>query len=129
MWLILGGGGFVGAHLVPAFEALGVRTAVKDLADADFRETVDPEVLFLDDPTRGVDVGAKEDIYELIEDLAKAGKGVLMVSSELPELLRCCDRVLVMNQGRMAGEVDARATSQEEIMHLAAATSSQGESA
>lgn len=82
---------------------------------------VDPDVLFLDDPTRGVDIGAKEDIYALIEQAAAAGKAVLMVSSELPELLRCCDRILVMNQGRPVAEVDARDTSQEAIMHLAAA--------
>jgi len=82
---------------------------------------VDPDVLFLDDPTRGVDIGAKEDIYNLIEQAAAAGKAVLMVSSELPELLRCCDRILVMNQGRPVAQVDPRTTSQEEIMHLAAA--------
>ena len=82
---------------------------------------VDPEVLFLDDPTRGVDVGAKEDIYSLIEQLVARGKSILMVSSELPELLRCCDRILVMNRGRLVGDVKARRTSQEAIMHLAAA--------
>jgi ABC-type sugar transport system ATPase subunit len=81
---------------------------------------VDPDVLFLDDPTRGVDVGAKEDIYALIESLAAGGKAVLMVSSELPELLRCCDRILVMNNGRSMGVLDARTTSQERIMSLAA---------
>jgi ABC-type sugar transport system ATPase subunit len=84
---------------------------------------VDSEVLFLDDPTRGVDVGAKEDIYVLIEELADRGKGVIMVSSELAELLRCCDRILVMNRGKMAGCVDARTTSQEEMMQLAAGSS------
>ena len=77
-------------------------------------------MLFLDDPTRGVDVGAKEDIYALIESLAANGKAVLMVSSELPELLRCCDRILVMNNGRSMGILDARTTSQERIMSLAA---------
>jgi len=82
---------------------------------------VDPDVLFLDDPTRGVDIGAKEDIYALIEQTAAADKAVLMVSSELPELLRCCDRIMVMNQGRPVAEVDARNTTQEAIMHLAAA--------
>ncbi|MBT5708049.1 sugar ABC transporter ATP-binding protein [Verrucomicrobia bacterium] len=87
---------------------------------------VDPEVLFLDDPTRGVDVGAKEDIYALIEKLVERGKGVIMVSSELSELLRCCDRILVMNQGEIAGTVDARVTSQEEIMHLAAGSHNEG---
>lgn len=83
---------------------------------------VDPEVMFLDDPTRGVDVGAKEDIYGIIETLAAAGKAVLMTSSELPELLRCCDRIMVMHEGRCAGILDARKTSQEKIMALAATT-------
>ena len=82
---------------------------------------LDPDLVFLDDPTRGVDVGAKEDIYGLVEALAAAGKGVLMVSSELPELLRCCDRILVLNQGRLTADLVAGSTSQEEIMHFAAA--------
>lgn len=81
---------------------------------------VDPEIFFLDDPTRGVDVGAKEDIYAIIERLAERGKAVMMVSSELPELLRCCDRILVMRQGAAAGILDARTATQEEIMKLAA---------
>jgi len=80
----------------------------------------DPEVYFLDDPTRGVDVGAKEDIYAIVERLAAQGKGVLMVSSELPELLRCCDRILVMNDGRVAGCLDIADATQEAIMTLAA---------
>jgi ribose transport system ATP-binding protein len=81
---------------------------------------VDPEVMFLDDPTRGVDVGAKEDIYGIIEKLAAEGKAVMMTSSELPELLRCCDRIMVMHEGRCAGILDARKTTQEKIMALAA---------
>ena len=80
----------------------------------------DPEVLILDEPTRGIDVGAKYEIYQLIIDLANRGKTVLMVSSEMPELLGVCDRILVMSGGRLAGEVDAKTTSQEEIMRLAA---------
>jgi methyl-galactoside transport system ATP-binding protein len=80
----------------------------------------DPEILLLDEPTRGIDVGAKYEIYQLIIDLAKQGKTVLMVSSEMPELLGVCDRILVMSGGRLAGEVDARTTTQEEIMTLAA---------
>ena len=79
-----------------------------------------PEVLLLDEPTRGIDVGAKYEIYQLIIELAKEGKGVIMVSSEMPELLGVCDRILVMSRGRLAGEVDAKATSQEEILTLAA---------
>ena len=80
----------------------------------------DPEVLLLDEPTRGIDVGAKYEIYQLIINLAKEGKAVIMVSSEMPELLGVCDRILVMSGGRLAGEVDAKATTQEEIMTLAA---------
>ena len=80
----------------------------------------EPEVLLLDEPTRGIDVGAKYEIYQLILDLANRGKTVLVVSSEMPELLGICDRILVMSGGRLAGEVDARNTTQEEIMTLAA---------
>ena len=80
----------------------------------------DPDVLLLDEPTRGIDVGAKYEIYQLIIDLANKGKTILMVSSEMPELLGVCDRILVMSGGRLAGEVDARNTTQEEIMTLAA---------
>ena len=80
----------------------------------------EPEVLLLDEPTRGIDVGAKYEIYQLILDLANRGKTVLMVSSEMPELLGVCDRIVVMSGGRVAGEVDAKNTTQEEIMTLAA---------
>ena len=80
----------------------------------------EPEVLLLDEPTRGIDVGAKYEIYQLILDLANKGKTVLMVSSEMPELLGVCDRIIVMSGGRVAGEVDASNTTQEEIMTLAA---------
>lgn len=80
----------------------------------------EPTVLLLDEPTRGIDVGAKYEIYELIIDLAAKGKTVIMVSSEMPELLGVCDRILVMSGGRLAGEVNAADTTQEEIMALAA---------
>ena len=77
-------------------------------------------MLLLDEPTRGIDVGAKYEIYQLILDLANRGKTVLVVSSEMPELLGICDRILVMSGGRLAGEVEAANTTQEEIMTLAA---------
>ena len=77
-------------------------------------------MLLLDEPTRGIDVGAKYEIYQLIIDLAEKGKTVIMVSSEMPELLGVCDRILVMSGGRLAGEVNAADTTQEEIMTLAA---------
>ncbi len=79
-----------------------------------------PEVLLLDEPTRGIDVGAKYEIYQLIQELSAKGKGVLVVSGELPELLGLCHRILVLSAGRIAGEVDAEHTTQEEIMTLAA---------
>ncbi len=80
----------------------------------------EPTVLLLDEPTRGIDVGAKYEIYQLILNLAKEGKCVIMVSSEMPELLGVCDRILVMSGGKLAGEVEAATASQEEIMTLAA---------
>lgn len=79
-----------------------------------------PKVLMLDEPTRGIDVGAKYEIYQLIIDQANNGTTVLMVSSEMPELLGICDRIIVMSGGRVAGEVDAKTTTQEEILTLAA---------
>lgn len=83
-----------------------------------------PEVLLLDEPTRGIDVGAKYDIYQLIIDLANNGKGIIVVSSEMPELIGICDRILVMSGGRLAGTVDMKEHQgenvQEEIMRLAA---------
>ncbi len=80
----------------------------------------EPTVLLLDEPTRGIDVGAKYEIYQLILSLAQEGKAVIMVSSEMPELLGVCDRILVMSGGRLAGQVDVNNTTQEEIMALAA---------
>lgn len=78
-----------------------------------------PDVLLLDEPTRGIDVGAKYEIYQLIIELASKGKSVIMVSSEMPELLGVCNRILVMSGGQLAGEVKAENTTQEEIMALA----------
>ena len=78
----------------------------------------EPTVLLLDEPTRGIDVGAKFEIYQLIGELAERGRGVILVSSEMAELLGLCDRILVMSGGRLAGIVDGGA-SQEEIMSLA----------
>ncbi len=80
----------------------------------------DPEIFLMDEPTRGIDVGAKYEIYQIIIDMAREGKSVIMVSSEMPELLGVCDRILVMSNGRLAGEVDTASTTQEEIMTLAA---------
>ncbi len=79
-----------------------------------------PEILLLDEPTRGIDVGAKYEIYQLIIDLANKGKGIIVVSSEMPELLGICDRILVMSNGRIAGIEDTEKLNQEKIMELAA---------
>ncbi len=80
----------------------------------------DPEILLLDEPTRGVDVGAKYEIYQLIIDLANRGKGIIFASSEMPELLGICDRILVMSNGRLAGIEETKNLDQEKIMTLAA---------
>jgi putative multiple sugar transport system ATP-binding protein len=78
----------------------------------------DPQVLILDEPTRGIDVGAKFEIYGIMNDLAAQGRGVVMISSEMPELLGMCDRIYVMNEGRIVGELSRDEASQERIMAL-----------
>ena len=78
----------------------------------------DPDVLILDEPTRGIDVGAKYEIYCIINDLVAAGKSVIMISSELPEVLGMSDRIYVMNEGRIAGELSSEEASQERIMSI-----------
>ena len=78
----------------------------------------EPEIVFLDEPTRGIDVGAKYEIYQLIQKLAKEGKAIIMISSEMPELLGICDRVLVMRNGEIAGEMDVAEATQEKIMSV-----------
>ena len=79
-----------------------------------------PIVLMLDEPTRGIDVGAKYEIYKLIIELAEHGKGIIMVSSEMGELLGMCDRIMVMSGGRVAGVLPRDEATQEKIMELAA---------
>ncbi len=78
----------------------------------------DPDILLLDEPTRGIDVGAKYEIYQLIIDLAKRGKSVIVISSEMVELLGITNRIIAMSNGRIAGIVDTDSTNQEEIFHL-----------
>ena len=78
----------------------------------------EPEVVFFDEPTRGIDVGAKYQIYQLIEKLAKEGKAVIMISSEMPELLGICDRILVLKEGRLRGELSKEEATQEKIMAM-----------
>ena len=80
----------------------------------------DPIVLLLDEPTRGTDSSTKYEIYKIISRLAQSGKIIIMASSELPELLGICNRILIMSGGRLAGVVDAATATQEEILKTAA---------
>ena len=77
------------------------------------------DIFIFDEPTRGIDVGAKSEIYALMDELVKQGKSIIMISSELPEVLRMSDRVLVMCEGRKTGELDISEATQENIMQLA----------
>ena len=76
----------------------------------------DPDVLILDEPTRGIDVGAKYEIYCIINQLVAEGKSVIMISSELPEVLGMCDRIYIMNEGKFVGEVSKEEATSELIM-------------
>ena len=76
----------------------------------------EPDILILDEPTRGIDVGAKYEIYCIINDLVAAGKSVIMISSELPEVLGMSDRIYIMNEGRFVGEVSGKEATSELIM-------------
>jgi len=103
------------------------RTQIRTLSGGNQQKVIlgrwlltEPKILLLDEPTRGIDVGAKYEIYQLIIELASKGKSVIMVSSEMPELLGVCDRILVISGGRLAGDLDAKNASQEDIMTLAA---------
>ena len=80
---------------------------------------LDPTVIVLSEPTRGIDVGAKSEVYQLIQDMAEAGAGVLMVSSELPELLGLTDRILVMFRGRIEAEFETAKATEEDIAAIA----------
>ncbi|MFC8718079.1 ATP-binding cassette domain-containing protein, partial [Kitasatospora sp. NPDC057198] len=80
-----------------------------------------PEVLILDEPTRGIDVGAKAEIYRIVADLAEQGVALLVISSELPELLGLADRIVVMQGGRITGELDRAQATEEAVLHLAMA--------
>jgi ribose transport system ATP-binding protein len=119
-----------------AFKALRVRAAsplvvVGSLSGGNQQKVllsrwleIGPKVLILDEPTRGVDIGAKSEIYRIIDELAQKGIGVIVISSELPEIIGICDRVLVMREGRIEGEVGGpggqRPITQESIMAFAA---------
>jgi rhamnose transport system ATP-binding protein len=79
----------------------------------------DPSVLILDEPTRGIDIGVKAEFYDMIGELAASGRAILLISSELPELLALCDRVLVMSEGRITANIPRAEATQESIMHAA----------
>lgn len=80
----------------------------------------DVKVLIVDEPTRGIDVGAKYEVYELFNKLSAQGVSIIMISSELPEILGMSDRILVIHQGEINGELDAKTATQEDILYLAA---------
>ena len=86
-----------------------------------------PDVLILDEPTRGIDVGAKYEIYCVINDLAKAGKAVIVISSEMPEIIGTCDRTYVINEGEIAGEFKKEEITQERIMQCILSHNRKGE--
>jgi ABC-type sugar transport system ATPase subunit len=80
---------------------------------------IDSDIMIFDEPTRGIDVGAKAEIYRLLCHLAKQGKAIIMISSELPEIIGMCDRVIVMHDGRITGELSREEVTQEKIMECA----------
>jgi len=103
-----------------------IGTLIKDLSGGNQQKTllarwllIEPDLLILDEPTRGIDVGAKYEIYTIIADLAKRGKSIIMISSEMPELLGMSDRIMVMCEGRMTGILDGKEATQVEVMRLA----------
>ena len=103
-----------------------IRQTVKNLSGGNQQKVVlakwlasKPKVLILDEPTRGIDVGAKQEIYSLMSDLANQGIAIIMVSSELPEILGMSDRIVVMHEGRVKGELTREEATQERIMQMA----------
>jgi len=106
---------------------------VRDLSGGNQQKTLlarslaaTPKVLMVDEPTRGIDVGAKAEIHALLRDYARAGRGVVVISSEMPELIGLCDRILVMREGRLAGEVEGRTATERELIQLAAGSTAAG---
>ena len=102
------------------------KTQIKSLSGGNQQKVIisrwlanDPDVLIMDEPTRGIDVGAKYEIYCIIADLAKQGKSIIMISSEMPELIGMADRIMVMCDGRATGFVEGEDMNQEKIMELA----------
>jgi methyl-galactoside transport system ATP-binding protein len=103
-----------------------VKTLIKNLSGGNQQKVLlarwlltEPDILLLDEPTRGIDVGAKFEIYSIIAELAKQGKSIIMISSEMPELLGMSDRIMVMCEGKLTGVIDGKSATEEEIMRLA----------
>jgi ribose transport system ATP-binding protein len=116
------------AHYVQALsiKTPGLQQRVKNLSGGNQQKviigkwlTANTDILIFDEPTRGIDVGAKSEIYRLLNDLAHQGKGIIMISSELPEILRMSHRIVVMCEGRITGELLSQEATQEKIMALA----------
>lgn len=115
-------------------KAPSIETKVRSLSGGNQQKVVfakwlnaNSDVLIVDEPTRGVDVGAKREIYELLNEMAASGKAILMISSDLPEILGMCDRIYVMNEGRITGEVLGSEATEEKIMALATSAEAWGE--
>lgn len=107
-------------------KATGVDQDVRHLSGGNQQKVVlakwlakKPKVLFLDEPTRGIDIGAKAEVYKLINELTSEGMAVVVISSELPEVIGISDRILVMHDGKIAGELQRRDFSEENVMKLA----------
>ncbi len=117
-----------------AIRTPGLQQKVKNLSGGNQQKvvlgkwlTADANVFIFDEPTRGIDVGAKSEIYRLLNDLAAQGKSIIMISSELPEILRMSQRILVMCEGRITGELKAEEATQEAIMHYATQRAAQAQ--
>ena len=111
-----------------AVKTAGAGAAITSLSGGNQQKTIigrwlltKPKVLLLDDPTRGVDVGAKAELYRLMDRLCREGLGIIVTSSELPELLTLCDRILVLCEGRLTGEFSRREATEHRIMEAATA--------
>jgi len=111
-----------------------IETAIQALSGGNQQKVIlskwmmcEPDILILDEPTRGIDVGAKYEIYKLMSEMASEGKGIIMVSSELPELIGMCDRIYVMHKGTISGEIAREDFSQERIMYYATGTENKEE--
>lgn len=111
-----------------------LKTAIKTLSGGNQQKVLlgrwllsEPDILILDEPTRGIDVGAKYEIYELMEEMAQKGKCVIMISSEMPELMGMSDRIMVMCEGHKSGILDKSEVTDEKIMLLASTYEANGE--